>query len=369
MLNSKNKWMKLAILEAYRAKGASGKNPPVGCIIVKDNQIISRGRTSLSGRPHAEQNAINKIKDKKKLLNSFMFITLEPCAHKNISGISCAELISKTGISKVFISCEDLDPRTSGKGITILKNNNIEVFENFMNLDSIFLYEGFFSKVINKKPYITLKIACSLDGKIALNNNVSKWITNDLSRSYSHFIRSQNDAILTTSSTVLADNPELTCRLNGMEDRSPTKVLLDRYLKVSKNHKIFDCNYNQELIIYFLYEKLKPIDDQNLEKVSYVGINSNFDDNLKYFNFIFNDLALRGINNLLIECGSVMNSFLLSLNLIDELIIFRSSKIIGNDGMPFVNSLGFQNINELINYKLISMRTFEDDVLEVRKLN
>ena len=369
MLNSNNKWMNLAILEAFRAKGASGKNPPVGCIIVKDNQIISRGRTSLSGRPHAEQNAINKIKDKKKLLNSFMFITLEPCAHKNISEISCAELISKTGISKVFISCEDLDPRTSGKGITILKNNNIEVFENFMNLDSIFLYEGFFSKVINKKPYITLKIACSLDGKIALNNNVSKWITNDLSRSYSHFIRSQNDAILTTSSTVLADNPELTCRLNGMEDRSPTKVLLDRYLKVSKNHKIFDCNYNQELIIYFLYEKLKPIDDQNLEKVSYVGINSNFDDNLKYFNFIFNDLALRGINNLLIECGSVMNSFLLSLNLIDELIIFRSSKIIGNDGMPFVNSLGFQNINELINYKLISMRTFEDDVLEVRKLN
>lgn len=369
MLNSNNKWMNLAILEAFRAKGASGKNPPVGCIIVKDNQIISRGRTSLSGRPHAEQNAINKIKDKKKLLNSFMFITLEPCAHKNISGISCAELISKTGISKVFISCEDLDPRTSGKGITILKNNNIEVFENFMNLDSIFLYEGFFSKVINKKPYITLKIACSLDGKIALNNNVSKWITNDLSRSYSHFIRSQNDAILTTSSTVLADNPELTCRLNGMEDRSPTKVLLDRYLKVSKNHKIFDCNYNQELIIYFLYEKLKPIDDQNLEKVSYVGINSNFDDNLKYFNFIFNDLALRGINNLLIECGSVMNSFLLSLNLIDQLIIFRSSKIIGNDGMPFVNSLGFQNINELINYKLISMRTFEDDVLEVRKLN
>jgi diaminohydroxyphosphoribosylaminopyrimidine deaminase/5-amino-6-(5-phosphoribosylamino)uracil reductase len=369
MLNSNNKWMNLAILEAFRAKGASGKNPPVGCIIVKDNQIISRGRTSLSGRPHAEQNAINKIKDKKKLLNSFMFITLEPCAHKNISGISCAELISKTGISKVFISCEDLDPRTSGKGITILKNNNIEVFENFMNLDSIFLYEGFFSKVINKKPYITLKIACSLDGKIALNNNVSKWITNDLSRSYSHFIRSQNDAILTTSSTVLADNPELTCRLNGMEDRSPTKILLDRYLKVSKNHKIFDCNYNQELIIYFLYEKLKPIDDQNLEKVSYVGINSNFDDNLKYFNFIFNDLALRGINNLLIECGSVMNSFLLSLNLIDELIIFRSSKIIGNDGMPFVNSLGFQNINELINYKLISMRTFEDDVLEVRKLN
>lgn len=369
MIDTDKKWMKQAILEGFRSRGSSGKNPPVGCVIVQNNIIIARGRTSFTGRPHAEENAINNVKDKKNLLNSSIYVTLEPCAHKNSNGISCADLISKTGISKIFISSVDLDPRTAGKGIEILKKNNIKVIENFMRDSSLFLYNGFFSKITRKKPYVTLKIACSLDGKIALNNNNSKWITNDLSRSYSHFIRSQNDAILTSSSTVLADDPELTCRLSGMEDRSPTKVLLDRNLKISKSHKIFDSRYNQELIIYFLSEKSKPTEGQNIDKVSYVGINSNFDDNLKYFNFIFNDLALRGINNLLIECGSVMNSLLLSLNLIDELIIFRSSKIIGNDGIPFVKSLGIQNINELINYKLISIRTFEDDVLEVRKLN
>ena len=369
MIDTDKKWMKQAILEGFRSRGSSGKNPPVGCVIVQNNIIIARGRTSFTGRPHAEENAINNVKDKRNLLNSSIYVTLEPCAHKNSNGISCADLISKTGISKIFISSVDLDPRTAGKGIEILKKNNIKVIENFMRDSSLFLYNGFFSKITRKKPYVTLKIACSLDGKIALNNNNSKWITNDLSRSYSHFIRSQNDAILTSSSTVLADDPELTCRLSGMEDRSPTKVLLDRNLKISKSHKIFDSRYNQELIIYFLSEKSKPTDGQNIDKVSYVGINSNFDDNLKYFNFIFNDLALRGINNLLIECGSVMNSLLLSLNLIDELIIFRSSKIIGNDGIPFVKSLGIQNINELINYKLISIRTFEDDVLEVRKLN
>ena len=368
MIDNHKKWMKQAILEAFRSRGASGKNPPVGCVIVKDNIIIARGRTSFSGRPHAEENAINNIKDKKKLINSSIYITLEPCAHKNNIGISCAELISKTGISRIFISSVDLDPRTSGKGIKILKKNNIKVIEDFMKDSSLFLYNGFFSKIIKKKPYVTLKVACSLDGKIALNNNDSKWITNHLSRSYSHFIRSQNDAILTTSSTVIADDSQLTCRLNGLEYRSPIKVLLDRYLKVSNNYKIFDINYDQKLIVYFLSDLNKSFNFKNIENVSYVKICPSYEDNLNYFSFIFNDLAEKGINNLLIECGSVINTILLSLNLVDELIIFRSGKIIGNDGLPFVNNLGFQKINELSNYKISSVRMLEDDVLEVRKL-
>ena len=369
MIDNHKKWMKQAILEAFRSKGASGKNPPVGCIIVKNDMIVARGRTSISGRPHAEENAINNVKDKKYLLNASIYVTLEPCAHKNIFGTSCAELISKTGISKIFISSIDLDPRTSGKGIEILKKNNIEVIENFMKDASLFLYNGFFSSIIKKKPYVTLKIACSLDGKIALNNNSSKWITNDLSRSYSHFIRSQNDAILTTSSTVIADDSKLTCRLNGLELRSPIKVLLDRYLKVSKNYKIFDFDFNQKLIIYFLSNLDNFFNIQDVKNVSYVKMYPSYEDDFKYFNFIFNDLAEKGVNNLLIECGSVINTILLSLNLVDELIIFRSGKIIGNDGLPFVNNLGFQKINELINYKISSVRSLEDDVLEIRKLS
>ena len=139
MIDIHKKWMKQAILEAFRSKGASGKNPPVGCVIVQNNIIIARGRTSMTGRPHAEENAINNVKDKKKLLNSSIYVTLEPCAHKNSIGISCADLISKTGISKIFISSVDLDPRTAGKGIEILKKNNIKVIENFMKDSSLFL--------------------------------------------------------------------------------------------------------------------------------------------------------------------------------------------------------------------------------------
>ena len=369
MVENHNKWMKQAILEALRSRGLSGRNPPVGCVIVQNENIIARGRTSITGRPHAEENAIKKIKNKNKLLNATMYLTLEPCAHKNKLGISCAELIVKIGVSKVFISCKDLDPRTAGKGIELLKNNNIEVIENFMRINSLFLYDGFFSNLINNKPYVTLKIACSLDGKIALNNNKSKWITNDLSRSYSHLLRSQNDAILTSSSTVLADDPKLTCRLNGLEYASPVKVLLDRYLKVSKNHNIFDSSFNQNLIIYFLSNLNQSLVLQENKNLSYVEIKQKYEDNYKFFSFIFNDLAEKGINNLLIECGSVINTILLSLNLVDKLIIFRSGKIVGNDGLPFVNNLGFQKINELIDYKLSNVQILKDDILEVRKLN
>ena len=368
MLNSHKKWMKQAILEAFRSKGLSGINPPVGCVIVKDNIIITRGRTSVSGRPHAEENAINNIKDPKTLFNSIMYVTLEPCAHMNKQGFSCADLIIKSGISKIFISCFDPDKRTSGKGVSLLRNNNIEVFTTFMETEALSLYKGFFSRIINKKPYISLKIACSLDGKIALNNKKSKWITNDLSRSYSHFIRSQTDAILTSSATVIKDNSELTCRLNGLEHSSPIKILLDRQLSLTKDYKIFNNNYNNKLIIYYS-RQAKNYETINTDRLSYVKVNSEFEDKFKYFDFIFNDLSNKGINNLLIECGSVINSLLISLNLVDELVIFRSGKIIGNDGVPFINNLGYEDIDQLANYNITSSRMLGEDTLEIRKLN
>ena len=269
MLDNHTKWMKQAILEAFRAKGFSGTNPPVGCIIVKNNMIISRGRTSPSGRPHAEENAIKNIKNNEILLNSTMYVTLEPCAHLNKQGFSCADLIIKSGISKIFISCVDPDQRTFGKGVNLLKKNNIEVFEKFMECETLFLYEGYFSRLTNKKPYVSLKIACSLDGKIALSNKKSKWITNELSRAYSHFIRSQNDAVLTTSATVIEDNSELTCRLNGLEFSSPIKVLLDRQLKLTKDYKIFNTHFNNKLIIYYTKD-VKPYETINTDHLFYI---------------------------------------------------------------------------------------------------
>ena len=359
------KWMKYAILEALRSKGSTGKNPPVGCVIVKNGNIISSGRTSILGRPHAEENTINNVKNKEDLIGSIMYLTLEPCAHKNNTGLSCAELICKTGISEVIVSCIDMDPRTFNKGMEILKKNKIKVTENFMRNESIHLYDGFFSRIINKRPYVTLKIACSLDGKIALKNNKSKWITNKLSRAYVHLIRSQNDAILTSSSTIIYDNPEMNCRLNGLQYRSPLRVVLDRYLKVSINHKIYSESPYSDIVLFSQSNLDNHLNDKKY--ISRVKIEKKVT-NKDYFNFIFKDLANRGVNNLLIECGSRLNSILLSLNLVDQLLIFRSGDIIGNDGIPFINELNSLDIKNLKNYKISSIRTFEDDILETREL-
>tara|TARA_B100001093_G_scaffold5316_1_gene5400 strand:+ start:153 stop:1223 length:1071 start_codon:yes stop_codon:yes gene_type:complete len=354
--------MNYAILLANRSRGITGKNPPVGCVIVKNDILLSTGRTSTSGRPHAEENAINNIREKNQLSGSTMYVTLEPCAHKNLNGKSCAELISNSGISEVFISCIDPDSRTSNKGIKILKKNNIRVHKDFMKDDCLDLYNGFFSRILNNRPFITLKIACSLDGKIALNNNQSKWITNDLSRNYVHLIRSQNDAIMTTSSTIILDNPEMNCRLKGLENRSPIKVILDRYLKVTSDYKIFKSSPNENILIYNLLKT-----DNHLAKNKKIKIDNNLNDE-DFFNFIFKDLAIRGVNNLLIEAGSKINTILLSLGLIDNLLIFRSGKIIGNDGIPFIDKLNINSMNNIQNYKLFNLRTFDNDILEIRKL-
>ena len=362
---SHNKWMNYAILLANRSKGITGKNPPVGCVIVKNDILISAGRTSMFGRPHAEENAINSVKDKTNLIGATMYVTLEPCAHKNSLGKSCAELISGSGISEVFVSCTDPDPRTLNKGIKTLKKNNIRVHNNFMNNNCLDLYEGFYSRILKKRPFVTLKIACSLDGKIALNNYQSKWITNDLSRNYTHLIRSQNDAIMTTSSTIIADNPEMNCRLNGLENRSPIKVILDRYLKVTTDYKIYNSSIN-DIFVYYLLKKNHYINKN--PKIKKIKIDKNLS-NENFFNFIFNDLAMRGVNNLLIEVGSKLNTILLSLGLIDTLLIFRSGKIIGNDGLPFIDNLNIDSMNNVYNYKLINQRTMNEDLLEIRKLN
>ena len=361
MSTSHNKWMNYAILLANRSKGITGKNPPVGCVIVKNDILLSIGSTSSSGRPHAEENAINNIREKKQLSGSTMYVTLEPCAHKNLNGISCAELISNSGVSEIFISCIDPDPRTLNKGIGILKKNNIKVHKNFMRDDCLDLYDGFFSRILNNRPFVTLKIACSLDGKIALNNNKSKWITNELSRNYVHLIRSQNDAIMTTSSTIILDNPEMNCRLKGLENRSPIKVILDRYLKVTPDYKIFNASPNANIWIYNLFKT-----DNHLSKNKKIKIDNDLNDD-KFFTFIFRDLAMRGVNNLLIEAGSKINTILLSLGMIDKLIIFRTGKIIGNDGIPCIDKLNINSMNNLQNYKLFNFRTFDDDVLEIRK--
>tara|TARA_B100000989_G_scaffold112236_1_gene82370 strand:- start:1312 stop:1830 length:519 start_codon:yes stop_codon:yes gene_type:complete len=170
---------------------------------------------------------------------------------------------------------------------------------------------------------------------------------------------------MTTSSTILADNPEMNCRLIGLENRSPIKVILDRYLKITPKYKIYNSSHHREILVYFLLDKENHLNEN--VKIKKIKIEKNLS-NERLFNFLFRDLALRGINNLLVEAGSKISTILLSLGLIDQLLIFRSGKIIGNDGIPLIHNLNINSMNDVHNYKLCFIRTFDDDVLEMRKL-
>ena len=359
----KKYFMKQAFLEAYRAKGTTGKNPYVGCVLVKNNFIIARARTSPGGRPHAEENLIS-LTSKAELKGSSLFVTLEPCAHKGSNGTSCANLISNSGIKEIFISNLDPDLRTSGKGIKILKKSKINVYSDFLHDQGVDLNIGYLTNYSLNRPFVTIKFAISLDGKIALKNRDSKWISNELSRNFGHMLRAQSDAILTTNSTIKEDNSKLTCRLNGLEVYSPLKIIIDRELKLNSNYLIFKNTQKENLLIYHC--------SKNQNKIKNYPKNTDLvyiDDKTFFLNLILKDLARRKIKNLLIESGTTFSSEMMKANLVDQIAFFRSDKIFGNDGLPFVNNLNLKKISNSINMKVIDYKFFDNDVYELRRFS
>ena len=355
--------MRQAFLEAYRAKGTTGKNPNVGCVLVKNNFIIARARTSPGGRPHAEENLISSL-SKTELKDASLFVTLEPCAHEGSNGSSCADLISNSGIKEIFISNLDPDLRTCGKGIKILKKSKINVYSDFLIDEGSDLNIGYFTNCLSNRPFVTVKCAISLDGKIALKNKNSKWISNELSRNFGHILRAQSDGILTTNSTVKEDNSKLTCRLNGLEKYSPLKIIIDRGLKLNSNYSIFKNAKKGTLLIYHC--------SNNQSKIKNYPKNTDlvFIDNKKNFlKLVLSDLAQRKIKNLLIESGTTFSSEMIKANLVDQIAFFRSNKIIGNDGLPFINNLNLNKISDSMKMKVVDLKFFENDVYELRRFS
>lgn len=253
--------MEIALDLARKCSGFTFPNPPVGCVIVeydkikKDHKIVSYGQTQISGRPHAEFNAIKQtfFKTKKDYI---CYSSLEPCCHKGRSE-SCVSQILRTPIKKVVFSVIDPDKRVKGKGKEILKEYGISVSSGLLKKSAINLYSGYFLNRIFGRPKITLKIASSLDGKIY--GNKSKWITNEITRSFVHSLRFENDAILIGGNTAKVDNPRLDCRLKGLEGFSPIKIVISKSFDLSKNLKIFSIKPKVKIIVFTTNLKKKKI--------------------------------------------------------------------------------------------------------------
>jgi diaminohydroxyphosphoribosylaminopyrimidine deaminase / 5-amino-6-(5-phosphoribosylamino)uracil reductase len=220
------RFMAAAIALAARGRGRTWPNPNVGCVIVRDGVVVGRGWTQDGGRPHAEAMALAQAGDGAK--DATLYTTLEPCAHESARGPTCSDLIVAAGVSRVVIAVRDPDARTDGKGAARLRAAGIEVVEGVSTDAAARVMAGFLTRQLLGRPHVTLKLAMSIDGCIALANGESRWITGPEARAHGHLERSRVDAIIVGRGTLEVDKPTLDVRLPGFEDRSPKRYVLSR---------------------------------------------------------------------------------------------------------------------------------------------
>ena len=331
-LNKKNRdnyFMSLALKQAMINLGNTKENPSVGCIITKNNSLISTGRTSFNGRPHAEYNAIKN--SKKKLTDSSLYVTLEPCTHFGKTP-PCVKEIIKSKVKKVFFSIKDPDQRSYNNSSKILKKKNINVNIGIMSNKINEFYRSYILSRENKLPFVTCKIAASKD--LFTINKRKKWITNEYSRGRVHLMRSQHDSIITSSLTIIKDNPILNCRINGLKMTSPTIIILDNHLKISIKSKVIK---NNTIIFYnkFNKRKIKLLKKAGV-KTYKTKLNQKGDLNLE--NVLMKIKSL-GFNRIFLESGITLASSFLKENLVNDLKIYISDNKLNNNGFGNLNKI------------------------------
>lgn len=329
MYNSDEKYMKQCFELALKGKGSTSPNPMVGCIVLdKTGKVISKGYHKQYGGNHAERDALLKINNN-EAEGGTLYVNLEPCSHYGKTP-PCVDLIIERGLKKVVIGMRDVNPKVDG--VTKLQKAGIEVVEGVLEEDAKFLNRIYIKNMTQKLPYVVLKTATTLDGKIATKTGDSKWITSSSSREEVYSLRKEFDCILTTSNTVIADNPTMEHKF---------KCILDKDSRTDKNSKIF-----QQGKIYLATRKNTPLKNGKLD-----------------LNIILSELYKQGICTLFVECGGTLAGALLRENLIDEIYQFIAPKILNdNSGMSCFNGDSIEKIVNAKTLKIYETKIVDKDV-------
>lgn len=349
------KLMLKSITLAKKGKGFVSPNPLVGCVIVKDGEIAGKGYHKEFGKAHAEVNAVNDAKNKGIIVKgSDLYVNLEPCSHIGKT-LPCADLLITEKVSRVFIGMKDPFEKVNGSGIRKLRNAGIKVVTGILEDECKELNKFFIKSVTSQLPYITLKIAQSIDGKIALNNFSSKWITGDSSRKYVHKLRSEYDAVLVGSNTAKYDDPSLDVR--EIKGRDPYRIVIDRDLKLSGNLKIFsDNNKNRTITLTGMANRSKVI--SNSIKTLFIKEKSgklDLKDALK-------KLFKLNIASVLVEGGANLYSQFIRNDLFDDVYVFIAPKIIGK-GISSFGDFEISSLNRAKSLNTIFTKSFDKDTL------
>ncbi|MEE2774491.1 MAG: bifunctional diaminohydroxyphosphoribosylaminopyrimidine deaminase/5-amino-6-(5-phosphoribosylamino)uracil reductase RibD [Pseudomonadota bacterium] len=355
------KFSLLAIRHAQRGVGQTGPNPSVGCILVKNNRIVGRGVTARGGRPHAESQAIQQAGS--DCQGATMYVSLEPCCHQGETP-PCTDTIVKSGIVRVVSPLTDPDRRVSGQGFQKLREGGVKVtLIDKLQREASKLIEGFISRITRNRPFITLKLAISMDGKIATKVGQSKWITNERSRAQVQLLRLKNDAVLVGTATLRQDKPSLELKTALKKFSPPRKIFLDRQFK-NQHHKQTFLSETNSLPI-FVIGKTKVKRETKIFKTSYaqfleVGVN---DEKLN-LSELFKKLGQYEINSVLVEGGGILATSLLVENLVDRLILYNAGIIIGANGKPSFGEISkiFSSLDLLPSFKLDCVNKFENDI-------
>jgi len=356
---SELQFMKKAIALARKGSLRVSPNPRVGCVLVKKDKIISEGYHQYFGGPHAEINALREAEVKAR--GSTMYINLEPCCHYGKTP-PCTEAIIKSGVKEIVVGMVDPNPLVNGKGLRELKTRGVKVKLGVLKEECTKLNEPYIKYITRGLPFVVLKSAMSLDGKIATPSGDSKWITSEASRKYVKTLRSQVDAILVGIDTVLHDNPEL---LSSHSRKKPIRVVLDSHLRIPLDARVL--NSRAPTIVATQKETAK----KRIERLEARGIevlqipkwreHPRRGLDLKY---LMKNLAKRGVTALLIEGGGKINASALEMGLVDKLLFFIAPKIIGGENaITPVEGEGVDKIVEAIKLKDIKLRRFGEDIL------
>jgi diaminohydroxyphosphoribosylaminopyrimidine deaminase/5-amino-6-(5-phosphoribosylamino)uracil reductase len=330
--------MSLALELAAQGILGVGANPMVGCVIEKNGEIIAEGYHQTFGEAHAEINALDKIAHQAQ--DATLYATLEPCSHQGKTP-PCAQAIIDSGVKKVIIATLDPNPLVSGKGIKMLKNADIEVEIGLLKNQASQLNRGFVKRMIEKRPFVTCKIAMSLDGKTSMNSGESKWITNAHARADVQQLRSRHQAIMTGSATVLADNPSMTLRLDNI-NAAPLRVVIDSQNQITdKSLNIFSADAPTQIFNAGNAE-LNQHGKIDLEKA-------------------LKTLANQGINTVLLEAGPTLIGAMIELNLIDEFIIYSAPILMGSEANSMVQ-LPLKKLADKIHLNISEVRMLGDNL-------
>ena len=353
MKQNHNFFSNLAFNIAESNVGKTNKNPSVGCVIVKNNSVISSGVTSINGRPHAEYNALSKNLNFK---DAYMYVTLEPCTHYGITP-PCTNLIKKKRVKKVYYCFEDPDIRTYKKAKIVL-NNRIKKIKKIDDRNKDFYKSYFFNKKY-KLPFIDAKIAISKDFSTISKKN--KWITNSRSRKVSHLIRSKYDCIISTSASINKDNSLLNCRIKGLNNFKPDLVIIDRKLRLKKNLALYSLAKKRKTYILTTSNNSKQTSFLKKRNIKIIKLNSLLtkDD---FFN-LFRKLFQLGKRRILIESGLIFLNQLLKMNFINNLYIFKSNTKLRSNGFNNSKKNLIKNLKIL---KQVNVNLNNDKLLKAR---